>query len=271
MPEIRAKHADVKAPPVSDAKHSLGIPLIGNADPWGEGVKRVVDISVEPDIAITSYTDCPVDNICKAAVPLAIYSLGEVSLPPQSVIKAKLRSNAVGVLRIEEPAFLTFRGVEACAHEPVEAGYVSEQKSGKVQSGVSCVCGIARVEIENTCTIRIARHAQVFRIANIGPEPDLMVPDDACPVVDHLELVFFFGKRAVTTTYVQTVTERPGVITGCRATSAVTQTVSFEKEGGQAAGISSPAIQAGHTERSHWSRACVGVGRLRIVPKPPKA
>ena len=59
-------------------------------------------------------------------------------------------------------------------------------------------CG-ADVEVEQAGAIVIRRHAQVASIAKVSANLDGVVALDKGPVVDDLELILFFNKRAVAT------------------------------------------------------------------------
>ena len=83
---------------------------------------------------------------------------------------------------------------------------------------------IARIEVQDTGTVGVARHAQILRIANVRSEFDLVIALDAGPVVDNLELVFLLCQRAVAPADVKTVAE-------CSIVIALIYTVSVEKEG----------------------------------------
>src|SRR5258706_13771336 len=71
----------------------------------------------------------------------------------------------------------------------------------------SAVRRLARVEVQNTGAVGVARHAEVFRIADVRSEFDLVIALDPRPIIDELELLFAFRKRAVATADVQTVAE----------------------------------------------------------------
>ena len=107
--------------------------MIGDSYARSKGFQRVVGVTVQAVVAVTSDTDnaslgagvCEV-YIRKAAVPFAIYGFRKIDFPAKSIIKRELRGDSIGILAIKEPALLAFSGSQAGAHKAIKGRYISQ-------------------------------------------------------------------------------------------------------------------------------------------------
>ena len=197
VPEVRAKDADIKSASVTNSQDRFWIELIGKAEPGCERFVRVLHISVQVVRAYASHANNASIDVREAALGFAVDTLREINLPAQAVGHRKFWRYAPGVLTIEEPTLLAFRGVQARADEPLKRGYVAQQECRKAITTDAAICRVSRIDVQQTGTAGIARHAKVLGIANISAELQRMIALRSCPVIDELNLLFAFRQRAV--------------------------------------------------------------------------
>src|SRR5258707_12356405 len=181
------------------------------------------------------------EEIADPSVACSVHCLWEIDLPAQAVIERKLRRHPPSILAVEEPSLLALSGVQTRAHEPIKTGHVTQKEGRKIQTARSAVRRVARVEVQNTGAVGVAWDAEVFRIADVRSEFDLVIALDPRPIIDELELLFAFRKRAVAAPDVQTVAEGSVAIE--------LSPVPLKEEGGRTAGIRRPAIQTGDMKK----------------------
>src|SRR5579875_787496 len=96
-----------------------------------------------------------------------------------------------------------FGGVGAGADVAGEPGDVAEhegserQTSGRPRADGRNETSVLGVESQFTGTVTVARHTQVFRIADVGAKLISVIAGNLCDVVRELVLAFFFGQGAV--------------------------------------------------------------------------
>src|SRR5215475_1081667 len=139
MAKVGTEHADVIAAAITHPHHSLWRSLISNPQARCKCLKSVLDVTghvVGPEPSHADSTrPAVVHNIGKPAVTLAIHRFGEINLPAQSIVESQLRSDAPGILAVEEPALLPLRCVIGAGNVGVvdvagKRGHIAQKECG---------------------------------------------------------------------------------------------------------------------------------------------
>ena len=211
MAEERPEHADVVAAAVAGTQHRLFVDLVGRADAR-RPVQAVLDVTVQADAADPDHPDLARVEIEEPGVARLVDGLRVDDIEPQPVVERQLVVHPPGVLRVVEVAPLSLARVRIRADVPAEVRHVADEEGRESKPARTRERGPVAAERQFARTVRIARHAQVVRAANVDAELEAVVAVELRQVADNLELLLVLIERAVAPVHAKTRPEFEGAL-----------------------------------------------------------